>query len=389
MQAPSSVSLPNIAELDRVAHPSGRNSDGLVDRLLESAPGTVAIVAPASLLPSRLSFSPSHGSCLELRPTPDGPIPIIIDQSILSRGPLSPAEEASGFIPAPISRVASQIASTLQGDGPVCHGTPTYLLVHENVVKPFVRAMDPRIDARVWELGMNKSKAKSFTQSHQGGSHSFLAIFSVRSIDMAIDFLLNDAPTSPITYVFASPRFASYAYSSLKHIPVVHLNRMPQEALVLGAYAERHQFSFSSEAKATYVPRPGNDRYELKASTDRIKRLRARELKQPLGHRIDFFGGSEYAIVSLCRSDHYQASCSLEASRPVPSSPERAMGSLKWPGGCGCGAGHEDLIFIVGEGSAAFRIVANVYMIGSMQGDTYCNLNPALTSMHCPCLINT
>ncbi|WOO78220.1 uncharacterized protein LOC62_02G001771 [Vanrija pseudolonga] len=192
-----------------------------------------ALVCPSDALPRAVELPVSSRTRpFAIAPLPTGSVPIIVDQSVLPNGTaLTPAQEAAGTVPSKVVATAKAIARALEQTGRGGLGAPRFLLVHENIAKPLLRALQQALPADIkteeQPLLENMSKIQAFLSTRPAQSRStsqFLPIYTVRSLDGAIDFVQNSIPTPSTAYVFAAKRFAAYAFNFLKELPAVYLN---------------------------------------------------------------------------------------------------------------------------------------------------------------------
>ncbi|WWD19959.1 hypothetical protein CI109_104432 [Kwoniella shandongensis] len=268
-----------------------------LDLFVSSSSNIAGLVGPASQLPKTLTLKARESVNFQLPGLNEGAVPVIIDQSALSNGqPLSVRQENDLVVPDSVSIVAKQIAAALAvGDHEMASlGAPSYLLAHENIVQPLLRALKDELptslETHLLPLVENFDKIKGFLEALKGRRPSFLPVYSVRSFDMALDFVQYDIPRPAALYIFASKRFGAYAFDNLKGFSTIGLNIIPREVLALGPYAKRDSFDFSTRAHIVHAHRPSLQIYE--SSQDQVKSVKARQLNQPAGNRIDFFGGS-------------------------------------------------------------------------------------------------
>jgi hypothetical protein len=175
-------------------------------------------------------------------------------------------------------------------------GYPAYLLVHENVVSPYIRALSSLLPADVkydvQPLVESRTKVEGFLASL--GSRlplGSIPVYTIRSIDAAIDFVQTLAERPRQIYVQASPRFGAYVVNSVKEADVVYVDQFPRAAIGLGPYIHRQRFSFTQQRSIGCGHHTEDEGARLLPGS--YQRLNIWRLKQDLGKRIDFFGGSE------------------------------------------------------------------------------------------------
>lgn len=261
-------------------------------------PQLTAIVGPADRLPSSLTVSTSSGP-VSVRPVATAPVPVIVDQSALPGAkPLTPKQQEAGYVPSSITAVAQNIAAAVTVRS-ASLGTPTYVLAHENLVAPLLSALSAALPSHIkpelTELFENKPSTRAFLAGQRAGFPSFLPVYTVRSIDQALDFVTDDVAAPAAAYVFAAHSFGAYAFNFLKNVQNVYLNSIPAEALALGPYVNgKDEFSFTLQANVEISRLRGDVQPpQSAASLDELAKIKARKLYQHPGQRIDFFGGSE------------------------------------------------------------------------------------------------
>jgi hypothetical protein len=305
-----------MSRIDRDAYHFKILHQQALDRIVSALPeGAAALLALRDALPDTFTIMPSTTGHFQLRALNSGPVPIIVDQSILPNGkPLSPQQDTDFYIPAGVSRTAHHISTALTDREELqpSLGRPSYLLAHENVVGSLVRALGETLPAtvefKVLPLGDSKSKTRLFVESQEKSlGVSFLPIYSVQSLDMALDFLIDDIATPATAFIFARHEFGAYAFNGLRPLESLCINYIAAENLALGPYAQRAALSFSAQAKVsskTQIPPRSDISRNSGSSMSAIEDVKAKRLVQPTGHRIDFFGGSESLSTRLaCRRD--------------------------------------------------------------------------------------
>lgn len=300
--APGAIIVPSAfaAKVDASAYPLlwTESPATLLSELPRNAAG---LVGPADRLPTAITLPLTSGSTssASVRPVGTAPVPVIVDQSVLPGGkPLTPRQAEAGLVPPQLTAVANNIAAAVTVRS-ASLGTPTYVLVHENVAEPLMSALNTalpaHIKARLTELFDTKPAARAFLSGQRAGFADFLPVYAVRSLDHAMDFVSDDVPPPAAAYVFAAHQFGAYAFNFLAGVGSVYLNAIPAEALALGPYAHGEGFSFTTVAHVrsgrlvSKVEPP-----QAVASLEAIEKIKARQIVQHPGHRIDFFGGSEY-----------------------------------------------------------------------------------------------
>lgn len=230
-----------------------------------------------------------------LEHVPLGPTPIIVDQSILTTGrPLLPDEEKRLITPQTVVHAAQQAVTTLSHDNEGASlGHPAYFLVHENVVDPFMRALVPILPsglrAEVQPLVENRQKIESFLSFLDDRLPTFTPVYTVRSIDAAMDFIQSQSDTARQVYVLGSPAFGAYVANSMRRIDSVLVNAFADSHVGLGPYANSRSFSFTRSRKITSTSLRKPSSHNGRGGLDRIQ---AWKLSQDPGKRVDFFGGS-------------------------------------------------------------------------------------------------
>lgn len=282
--------------IDQLAYPILQVDD--VAGTLHDVSGVTGIVCPIDKLPSRIEFKPGSQP-LVVRPVLTGPVPVIIDQSALPGGkPLSTEQVAIQGVPAPVRAVAQKVSKAVAFSRSL--GKPAYILAHENLAPSLLPALEEALpQTKIQTVGLveQREKATSFLSSQRGGATDFLPVYTVRSIDSALDFIQDGVPLPPVAYVFADVRFGAYAFNSLKQIPAMSINQFSQATLAVGPYANREDFSIHMTSHGEVVGI--RDRDSARTPDDWIKEaasIKAKQLVQSSGSRIDFFGGGKYAL---------------------------------------------------------------------------------------------
>lgn len=211
-------------------------SSEAIDEELSDDPRLAGIVGLGDSIPSKPDSTALH----------NGPIPVIIDQSILPGGkPLHPISGEGLPTPQAVKVVAANIASAFQtadrtNNRPVSAGYPSYLVVHENVAALIKRELDLLLPSSVTievHSRENKDIIKSL-MSNVPGYLDYVPLFTVSSLDSAIDWIQNDCATPSTAYIFSSRSFGVYAINSLKSVRHCFVNDISQK--IIG----KHPFSF-------------------------------------------------------------------------------------------------------------------------------------------------
>jgi hypothetical protein len=164
--------------------------------------------------------------------------PVIIDQSIVPSGALQAMARSQGqhAIPHSIQDIAASISqahhlvrggNTAVRDksrGLVSSGLPAYVLVHENVASLVLNALESTLPGQFRLRVQDLSAAEDILAS---SSLDYLPVFTVRSLDHAMDTVNNRLPGSAAAYVFGEERFGAYAAQNTRQ-RVVCVNDVPQ-----------------------------------------------------------------------------------------------------------------------------------------------------------------
>lgn len=186
--------------------------------------------------------------------------PVIIDQSVIpsallqgmamARSDGSTSKSCPDEVRNAIQDIASSIAQAYQlargaddmndKSGSGSSGIPGYLLVHENVLALMIPALKstlpPNFQPHVQALDAAEDILASSSQL------DYLPVFSVRSLDHAMDTVTNRLPSSPLAYVFAEKRFGEYAAGNLERKSVA-INDIPRR---LASTSPRYLFVWRS-----------------------------------------------------------------------------------------------------------------------------------------------
>lgn len=286
LSAPTAAPFLKALPVDRLAYPVLQVDN--VAGSLQDAADLAGIVGPVDKLPGKIQLVPGSQPFV-VRPVLTGPVPIIVDQSVLPGG--KPTTEVTSSVRA----VARKIAAAMTAGKSL--GKPSYVLAHENLAPALQQALEsalPQVKVRLEPLLENQQKATAFLSALRAGSPDFLPVYTVRSIDSALDFVQDDLAAPPIAYVFADRRFGAYAFNSLRQVPAVYINEIPEAARAVGPYERREDFSFQlvSHGSVARIQDTATERSaeEWIAEASGIK---GKKLAQSAGKRIDFFGGGE------------------------------------------------------------------------------------------------
>lgn len=245
------------------------------------------------------------------------PTPVIIDQSILPGGiPLHPVSGKGLPTPPAVRTAAYNVAQALRSAGRSAKHSnaityPSYLVVHENVAELFKRELDAFLPAGVAvELqGTQDKAAVKNLMSNPGGYLDYIPLFSVTSIDYAIDWIQDDLELPPAVFVFASAEFGKYVFRSLKRVKNVVVNDIPEKFIgestpricwcirlillpVCGPYHDYRDFRITARRHLALQSQPT----EPSTVATTLTAAKVRALTQKVGTRIDFFGGSECRV---------------------------------------------------------------------------------------------
>ena len=172
--------------------------------------------------------------------------PVIIDQSVIpsallqgmamARSDGTTSKSYSKEVRNSIQDIASAIAQAYHlahgaddnndKAGNTGSGIPGYLLVHENVLPLIFPALKstlpPNFQPHVQTLDAAEDILASSFQL------DYLPVFSVRSLDHAMDTVTNRLPSSSLAYVFAEKRFGEYAAGNVERKSVA-INDIPRK----------------------------------------------------------------------------------------------------------------------------------------------------------------
>lgn len=152
-----------------------------------------------------------------------GPCPVIIDQSCLDGRPLPhPLNNPSYPVPRLLRKIVRDLKDTIAYEGRTRSNaswrsstSPSYVLVHENILPLFRRAIQEEdIAAQFKEQSISNGRA-ILAALPSPTALQYIPVFSCTSLDRAIDFVNNEAPTPTVSYVVANPHFSAYAANQL------------------------------------------------------------------------------------------------------------------------------------------------------------------------------
>ncbi|KAH8083134.1 hypothetical protein HD553DRAFT_350791 [Filobasidium floriforme] len=238
--------------------------------------------------------------------------PVIIDQSVvpsallqgmaMTRSDGTTSKSCPDEVRNAIQDIASSIAQAYHiargaddmkdKSGSASSGVPGYLLVHENVSALMIPALKSTLPPNFQPHVQALDAAEDILASSQ---LDYLPVFSVRSLDHAMDTVTNRLPSSPLAYVFAEKRFGEYAAGNLERKSVA-INDIPRRLAIAGAYASRKDFTVNRERVFWESDKPSRDYGNPDKS---YKGLKVAKLHQAGGFRIDFFGGSFLFAASI------------------------------------------------------------------------------------------
>jgi hypothetical protein len=170
--------------------------------------------------------------------------PVIIDQSVvpsallqgmaMARSDGTTSRSCPDEVRNSIQDIASSIAQAYHlargaddmndKSGSDSSGIPGYLLVHENVLALMLTTLKSTLPPNFQPHVQALDAAEDILASSQ---LDYVPVFSVRSLDHAMDTVTNRLPSSPLAYVFAEKRFGEYAAGNLERKSVA-INDIPR-----------------------------------------------------------------------------------------------------------------------------------------------------------------
>ncbi|WWC64320.1 uncharacterized protein I303_106930 [Kwoniella dejecticola CBS 10117] len=295
-----------LQNLDRTAFQSQQIGKQQVEKILGESTLIRGVIGTAGRLPDQVVVRSASEGSFVLVSLKNGPVPVVIDQSVVTNVvSVQQNYKERGIIPTALSSIAGQVAEAIQlgGEEKSSLGAPRYVLLHENVAPPFEEAirtiLSPAWKVQCEALEADYEKAKSILGTPKSGKSKYLTIYTIRSIDEAMDFIQNEVPLPPAAYLFSSRRFGGYVFTHMSSVPALGLNATPRENLALGPYADSTLFALSSQKSITIS---GLQRTRLSSTINDIEGIKARRLVQAPGNRIDFFGGGFLFAGSLAAS---------------------------------------------------------------------------------------
>jgi hypothetical protein len=158
-----------------------------------------------------------------------GPVPVIIDQSCLDGKPLPhPLDNPDYHIPKLLRKVARDFKTILAFESDTrrnaayrSSSSPSYALVHENVLALFQRAVKEEGIETNFKTQLLSNAKDVLSALPSPTALQYIPVFAFSSLDRAIDFVNNEAITPTMSYVFASPNFSAYAANQLEGDDVI------------------------------------------------------------------------------------------------------------------------------------------------------------------------
>lgn len=168
-------------------------------------------------------------------------MPVLIDQSCLEGKPLPhPLDNPSYPVPKLLRKAARELSKVISFEKETrknatwrSSSSPSYVLVHENILPLFQRAIQEEgIQSHFKSQSLANAQA-ILSALPSPTSLQYIPVFSCTSLDRAIDFVNNEAPSPTISYIFADPNFSAYAANQLAGEDVV-IGGIPEA--VIGGY---------------------------------------------------------------------------------------------------------------------------------------------------------
>lgn len=166
-----------------------------------------------------------------------GPVGVIIDQSVLLSSPLpSPLDNPSYALPQSLVSLVQTVAITFstsargdRGSQWASSATPSYLVVHENVLPLLKRALQAYSSVLSTQVHPVKQASRVLSPARNAASLLYLPIFVMTSLEEILS-APDTLPASTTTYLYGDSGFTSY-FTQQYPAESVCINCIPEDKL--------------------------------------------------------------------------------------------------------------------------------------------------------------